>query len=480
MQNDESRITNGIPGLDARGLAGHSRFGIGASAFVFFAVFAFFSTPVSAADDEEALFKSVVKNVRAGDQDALAPLKELHAHKLAADAVLTLVGEKRVGLGSKLRLAEIVAAWPAGEARKALADWLVKHPNCDDDELMFFAGIGLLEARTFYWNILSQIKGPASAVRNPERIALAVKALGAFQDNPETVVTRVAALLDPANAHVIRSCAAEALGGMRSALAVQSLIPQLNDDAIGGIARSSLYRLTGEDFVEDAEVKWKAWLAEQGGRITWKMLSRTDFENYLKTQKLLKSLDDPAAVNMGSFYGLEVRAKGALFILDVSGSMTIDDRIGKLKTQMENLLLSLQNKSSKLRYGILTFGEDVESCFSGRAGIAVNDERNHKAAARFVERIEAGGGTPMCEALNHALTRIVPDGNLDAIYFLSDGAPSDGTPAQVLDLAKRLHEKFKITIHTISIGEEPAQNADMPSLLNQIASACGGTFTIPP
>lgn len=472
MTNAECRMTNGIPGLEAPGWAVHR-------SLVLFVALALFSSPASAADDGEAMLKSIVKNVRAGNQDALTPLKDLHSHKLAADAVLSIVGDKRVGVGSKLRLAEIVATWPAGEARKTLADWLVKHPNCDDDELMFFSGIGLLEARTFFWNILNQIKGPVSAVRDPEHIALAARALGRFQDNPEIVVTRVASLLDPANAHVIRACAAEALGGMRSVLAVQSLIPQLNDEAVGGLARCALYRLTGQDFVEDADTKWKAWLTEQGANISWKMFSRTDFDNYLKTQKLLKPLDDPAAANMASFYGLEIRAKGALFILDVSGSMTIDDRIGKLKTQMQNLLLALQNKSARLRYGILTFGAEVDSCFPAR-GIAVNDEKNHKAAVRFVERIQAGGGTPMCEALNHALTRVVPDGNLDAIYFLSDGAPSDGTPAQVLDLAKRLHEKFKITVHTISIGEAPALNADMPSLLNQMANASGGTFTIPP
>lgn len=434
--------------------------------------------PAHSADDGEAMLKSIVKQVRAGSQDAIQPLKDLHSHKLAAETVLSLVGDKRVGLGIKLRLAEIVAAWPASESRKSLADWLAKHPACDDDELLFFASISLSEARSFFWNILTQVKGPLSAVRQPERVALAAKALGAFQDNPEVVVGRVASLLDPANAHVIRACATEALGGMRNVLAIQSLVPQLDDEAIGGIARCSLYRLTGQDFVEDANTKWKDWLTYQGANIPWKMLTRLDFENYIKAQKLLKSLDDPA-MNMASFYGIEFKAKGALFILDVSGSMMTDDRIGKLKTQMSNLLLAMQNKSNKLRYGILTFGASVDSCFPGR-GISVNDEKNHKAAVRFVDRIQADGGTPMCEALNETLTRIAPDGNIDAIYFLSDGAPSDGTPAQVLDLALRLHERFKITIHTISIGEEPAPDATTPSLLQQIANACGGTFTVPP
>lgn len=435
-------------------------------------------TGLHAADETAAVLKGIVKNARFGDQEALAPLKDLHAQKLAGDAVLSLVGDKRVGLGMKLRLAEIVAEWPASEGRKALVDWLAKHPTCDGDALMFFSGIHLMETRTFFWNLLTQVRGPLSAAKEPERIALAARALGAFPDNPDPVVARVAALLAPANAHVMRACAAEALGGMRSAVALQSLLPYLNDEAIGDAVHASLFQLTGQDFVDDPE-KWKAWITEQGTRIPWKMLPRSDYAEFLKLQKLLKPLEDDPAVNMASFYGLEIRGKGALFILDVSGSMSADDRISKLKGQMSNLLTALQNKSANLRYGILTFGESVDSCFSAR-GMALNDEKNHKQAVQFVDRIQADGGTPMCEAFNHALTRILPEGNIDTLVFLSDGQPSDGTPAMVLDLAQRIHTQFKVRIHCISIGEETLPGSTEPSLLKQIADACGGTFTVPP
>lgn len=431
-----------------------------------------------AAEDAAAALKGIVKNARAGDQEALAPLADLHAQKLAGEAVISLVGDKRVGLGMKLRLAEIVAGWPAGEGSKALVDWLAKHPACDGDALIFFSGIHLMETRSFFWNLLAQVKGPLSAVKEPERIALAARALGAFPDNPDPVVARVAALLAPANAHVMRACAAEALGGMRSAVALQSLLPFLNDEAIGDAVHASLFQLTGQDFADDPE-KWKAWITAQGANVPWKMLPRSDYADFLKLQKLLKPLEDDPAVNMASFYGLEIRGKGALFVLDVSGSMSRDNRIGKLKGQMSNLLTALQNKSANLRYGILTFGEGVDSCFSAR-GMALNDEKNHKQAVQFVDRIEAGGGTPMCEAFRHALTRILPEGNIDTLVFLSDGQPSDGPPAMVLDLAQRIHTQFKVRIHCISIGEETEPGSTEPSLLKQIADACGGTFTVPP
>ncbi len=431
-----------------------------------------------AAEDAAAMLKALVKEVRSGQQDALAPLKELHTSKLAAEAVLSLVNDRRVGYGMKLRLAEIVAEWPAGEARQVLADWLAWHPACDDDALMFFSGIRLVEARGYFWGLISQVKGPLSALKNPTRVAMAVRALGAYQDNPEVVVSRISTLLDAASPHPIRACAAEALGGMRSATGLRALLPCLGDEAIGDSARASLFQLTGQDFGQDVS-KWDAWLKEHQDSLPWKMLPRSEYAEYLKLQKLLKPLDEDPAMNMASFYGLDVRGKGALFILDVSGSMNTDDRIGKLHAQMSNVLAALQTKSSKLRYGMLSFGEDVASCFSGR-GIAVNDEKSHKLAVQFVEGLQARGGTPMCEALNHALTRMLPEGGIDAIYFLSDGQPSDGTPAQVLDLARRIHTQFRVKIHTISIGEEPGQNPGELPLLHQMADACEGTFVLPP
>lgn len=432
---------------------------------------------VHAAEPDETRLKDIVKEARAGNQEALAPLSGFHSHKGAASAVLSLATDRRVGLGVKLRLAEIVARWPLGEARKTLGEWLIKHPSCEKDALLFFADIGLPEGRSVFWSILSEIKEPLASVRDPERVALAARALGAFQDNPEPVVSRIATLLDPACPHVMRASAAEALGGMRHPFALESLLPHLDDDAISSLVRRSLYRLTGTDFAHDPD-KWTLWLKAQDSKIPWKMLTRADFEDYLKLQKLLKPLDDDPVANMASFYGIEFKAKAALFILDVSGSMNADGRITKLKAQMSNLLVAMGRRSDKLRYGILTFGEAIDSCFS--RGMAANDDKSRRQAERFLDRIEADGGTPMCAALTHALTRILPEGNVDTIYFLSDGQPGDGTPEQVIELARRIHEAFRTRIHTVSIGEEPGPNADTPSLLQQIATASHGTFVIPP
>lgn len=217
-------------------------------------------------------------------------------------------------------------------------------------------------------------------------------------------------------------------------------------------------------------------MGEHREKIDFKMHPAAEFENFLKVQALLKPADD-TVMNPNTFYGIDVRGRGLLFILDVSGSMTIDDRIHKLRAQMGNILIILESRSEKLRYGIVTFGENVVSCFP--RGILENSPDARKKANRFVEGLQADGGTPMVETLNYALNKVLPDANIDTIYFLSDGQPSDGTPQMVLDITRQIHQRFQVRFNTISIGEAAPAAVDTKSLLQQMAELTGGVFTQP-
>ncbi len=429
-----------------------------------------------AADETDAVLKNITKGLSRGDQEALTPLKDHHNEK-AAELVLSIIGSGRIGGGIKARVAEIVAEWPAlALGRKTLLEWLTKHPNCEEDELLFYASIRLPETRSFFWSIIEQQKAVPTKWRQSLRIAMAVKGLGAFEDNPEPVVKRVAGLLAADMPHVIRACAVDALGGMKHAEAVAALIPHIADMAIGPQAVRSLYRLTGQHFDQDPAKQWSEWHAAHLGKIEFKMHKRIDFENFLKMQALIKPVDD-TLMNANTFYGLDVKGKGLLFILDVSGSMDQDNRINKLRGQMTNILTILQSRSNKLRYGIVTFGDQVEPCF-GR-GIAENSPENARKATRFVDGLKADGGTPMVEVLEYAFNRVLPDANIDSIYFLSDGSPSDGTPEMVLDITRKIHQRFQVRVNTISIGEAVPAAVGERSLLQKMAELSGGSFTQP-
>ena len=428
------------------------------------------------ADEEDAQIKLIARGIKDGDQESLAELKDLHGEK-PAKLVLDAIRSDRVGAGLKARLAEIVAAWPqSAPGRTVLLDWLAKHPNCSDDELLFFANIHLRETRTYFWAQIEQAKGEPAKIRHPQRVAIAVMALGFFEDNPEPVVARIGSFLSSDYPHVIRACSADALGGMRDTKAVHSLIPNLDDDAIGPQVVRSLYRLTGKHFDNEPATQWSEWLAANSQSIDFQMHTQADFDNFLKMRTLLNPPDD-SVMDMSTFYGIDLRGNAMLFILDVSGSMNSDDRIQKLRAQMSNILVILESRSEKMRFGIAIFGEDVRSCFS--RGIMANDEGNRKKAARFVDDLQADGGTPMVEVLDFANRKILPEANVDTIYFLSDGSPGDGTPEMVLDITRKIFQQHQIRFNTISIGEDAPEVFGEETLLQQMATLTGGTFTRP-
>ena len=155
------------------------------------------------------------------------------------------------------------------------------------------------------------------------------------------------------------------------------------------------------------------------------------------------------------------------------------ERITQLKLEMSNLLDSLEKKPKNTRFGIITFAFEVEGCLSGHQ-LMPNDPVNVKRAARFVEKMHAEGGTPMVSALQLIATKVLPGSDVDTIYLMSDGEPTDGTPDDVLAVVKKIHEDFQVKFHTIGIGEAvtPANAAEKkPTLLKQMAENTGGTYT---
>jgi Ca-activated chloride channel family protein len=175
---------------------------------------------------------------------------------------------------------------------------------------------------------------------------------------------------------------------------------------------------------------------------------------------------------------MEVKARHSLFILDCSGSME-GERLATLKEEMNNLLASLETKPKDLRFGIIIFHTEVESCLSGR-GLLQNDPAGIKRATHFVEKLKAGGGTAMASALDYAATKVLPGGDVDTIYLLSDGQPTDATPETVLSLAGKIHDEFPVKFHTIGIGEGGGlvtTSQSQPSLLNEMAKRTGGACT---
>ena len=435
------------------------------------------NAPVGAIENTATILRSVSRAAREGDLTGIEPLKNLHDN-VAADAVVKMIEDKKVPDAAKQKIAEVVAQWPAKSGLDYFAFYLRGHDRMSDDMLRFYADLGCAQFKPFFLGILAPLRNQQAAdIKEPVRCALALRALARFPDQTDDAVSLIASLLDDRFPHVIRSSATDALGNIKSRRGLVALISLVKDGVIGEAAQRTLFRLTGQDF-GDATKEWIAWYKEQGRQAELKMLSLDDWEKHRQQKKPVVAAAEEPKVFSARFYGVEVKARHCLFVLDCSGSMA-GERITQLKLEMNNLLDSLEKKPKNTRFGIITFAFEVEGCLSGHQ-LLPNDPVNVKRAARFVEKMQAGGGTPMVAALQLIATKVLPASDVDTIYFMSDGEPTDGTPEDVLAVVKKIHDDFQVKFHTIGIGEAiaPANAAEKkPTLLKQMAESTGGTYT---
>ncbi|MBI5394070.1 MAG: VWA domain-containing protein [Verrucomicrobia bacterium] len=435
----------------------------------------FSGMPASGLDDPAATLRSVARAAREGKLDGIEPLKAVHDSK-AGDAVVRMIEDKKVPDAAKQRIAGMVAQWPAKGGLDHFTFYLRSHDRLSDEMFRFYAELGRAEFKPLFLGMIASLKGKLAAeIKEPARVAVALRALGRFPDFTDDVVAQIASLLDEKLPHAVRASAADALGGIKSRRALPALVALVKDTTIGEAAQRSLFRLTGQDFGEDSS-KWAAWLKGQGSQAELKMLGLADWETHLKAKPA--AAPPPKKKEFSArFYGVEVKTRHCLFVLDCSGSME-GERITHLKEEMVNLLAAFEGKPKTLRFAIILFHTEVEGCFTAR-GLMPNDAESLKRASKYVDRIVAGGGTAMMSALQFVAAKLLPGGDVDTIYLLSDGAPTDAAPEDVLAAARKIHDDFQVKFHTIGIGESEGLVVTQdrpPTLLDQIAKATGGTY----
>lgn len=442
---------------------------------LFLAVLLGIALPVWAAENSDATLRLVTRAARSGDLAGLEPLKDLRDSK-AGEAVVRMIEDKKVPDAAKQRIAELVASWPVKGGLDYFASHLRGQSRLGDEMLRFYAGLGSAQFKPFFLGLIAPLRTlPAAEIKDPPRYATALRALGRFPEHMEGDVAQIAALLDAKFPHAIRASAADALGGIRSRRGLPALMAQVKDNAIGEMAQRALFRLTGRDF-DDAPEKWAAWFKAGGATAELKMLGQSEWETRRKEKAAAAPKQEPREFS-ARFYGVEVRTRHCLFILDVSGSME-GERLLQLKEQMSNLFAGLRNKPKEMRFGIVAFHNDMEICLAGRA-LLPNEPASVRRAAHFVEKIPAGGGTAMTGTLQFVAAKLLPGNDVDTIYFLSDGEPTDGTPEDVMAVVNKIHEQFHVKFNTVAIGEAvPPPGAAQPqSLLEQMAMRTGGVYT---
>jgi Ca-activated chloride channel homolog len=150
-----------------------------------------------------------------------------------------------------------------------------------------------------------------------------------------------------------------------------------------------------------------------------------------------------------------------LYMIDISGSMA-----GTSITQARGALLqALDRLGANDRFGILAFNNEYYE-FAAEPLTATTENLN--AARRFVQHLEAGGGTEMLPALQHLMKKPETAGYLRHIVLLTDG--DLGNEEQIF-AALRSH-LGGARLYTVAIGSSPNF-----FLATKMAQFGRGTFT---
>ena len=122
-------------------------------------------------------------------------------------------------------------------------------------------------------------------------------------------------------------------------------------------------------------------------------------------------------VNLGKE---ELGGKDVFFVLDTSGSMQQNNKIGQAKDALKFCLNSLNEKD---RFNIIAFNSAIENY---QPELTQAESQNVKDAIKFIGDFQSAGGTNINDALLSALKAFTSNSSPNIIVFLTDGLPTVG------------------------------------------------------
>ncbi|MCC6676863.1 MAG: hypothetical protein IT436_06945 [Phycisphaerales bacterium] len=165
-----------------------------------------------------------------------------------------------------------------------------------------------------------------------------------------------------------------------------------------------------------------------------------------------------------SFFGIEAQGSRFAYIVDVSGSMSVEGRLESLKRELTKSVEGLMENAS---FFIVLFSGDAQ-LLGGRREWSDATDPNKRWARRTIARIAAQGETNPLPAFRVVLsTKPRPD----AIYFMTDGDFGAQSDLVVLEIAA-LNSEARTPIHCICFVQR-----DSEAVMKRIARESGGTYT---
>jgi Mg-chelatase subunit ChlD len=195
-----------------------------------------------------------------------------------------------------------------------------------------------------------------------------------------------------------------------------------------------------------------------------------------EARKILETLTPRSPV-----YGT-IRGKRAIFVVDVSGSMEarFTTNRGESLTRLQFVQRELQSVLKEqlpadAKFNLVVFSTRVQTW---KPGLIAATPQSVQEAVQYVGALRQGGGTNIHGALEKAFAH----SEVDAIYFLTDGMPTDGKKkahAEILQDVAAWNAQRKVVVNTVAFLMGSFSNDNKPrsrELMLQLAKATGGVY----
>lgn len=143
----------------------------------------------------------------------------------------------------------------------------------------------------------------------------------------------------------------------------------------------------------------------------------------------------------------QTAAKEVVFVLDTSGSMADDNKIGKAKAALR---FGVNSLNARDRFNIVSFAGE-EHLLAER--LVAADDKGKREALEFIENLKATGGTNINDALLAALKQLGKSEHPQMVVLLTDGQPTVGiTRAEHILTNAATANKTNARIFTFGVG----------------------------
>ena len=265
-----------------------------------------------------------------------------------------------------------------------------------------------------------------------------------------------------------RRCLVDAVAQVPDKAAVVFLIEMASkyDGQLRFETAQHLTRLTGQNFGGHTD-QWTKWWKEQAGSF---QVSADRPATLAPNSRSVARLPWPEP--LPEFFGVPVYAKRVVFVIDRSASKRSSvDGVTRLDEAVKQLEKAVDALDRYAYFNVFAYNTDVLPFMSQ---LVQAEDSNKRASRNFAYRLTPEKKTASYDALYAGL---MADGNLEAMYFLSDGEPTIGRivdmPAIVESITTR-NAMQRTSIFTLGIDARGAHE----EFLQQLAKRNYGQFVM--